>query len=526
MINVSTSSCATVPSTPATQDDTLTTFYERGLESRNWQIFHKDDPIRVLYVGHASSNLHQLVNAEGLGNKLHYPFPAIKPPLPWRPEYGADEGSYLSQAAIRDIGSLPTQDVRDALVETFFHDIHPGFPIIDAQRFLRQYQDPEDMPPLLLFHAILLAAARISDHPLVAASRAAVTGTLYRRARTLFELRHENDRVHLVQAALLLTWHSESADTIAKNAWYWIAQAVRIGYGLGMHRDLSAASPSTMPDADKREYRRCWWASLQMEAFAALKFGRPSMIRHEDYDQPPLSLDDCLSYDGSDDSTINQEFCILNSEIAEVALKVLASHAPRSTLDPTAIDEQLVNIEARLPPSHDFWSCQLRLNYSMVALTALRTREDFHSLLLSQEAASTILTTFETMITQASIRKCQPCCAPTLFAATIEFAKGVRSGITTGARLRALTAHAQLERLLRPVEVLAEYWPNIRALQKLCITLHDRCSRMVLDNNVEAPNLTAGESEYVHMSLEDLMAGFDLPGSDFDFGAGDWMTSI
>lgn len=518
---------ANVPSTPETQDDTLATFYERGLESRNWKVFHKDDPIRVLYVGHGSSNLHQLVNAEGVGNKLHYPFPAIKPPLPWKPQFGADDGAYLSQAAIQDIGSLPTQNIRDALVETFFQDIHPGFPIIDAERFLRQYQDPEDMPPLLLFHAVLLAAARISDHPMVATSRAAVTAALYRRAKTLFELRHENDRVHLVQAALLLTWHSESADTIAKNAWHWLAQAVRIAYGLGMHRDLSAASPSTMPDADKREYRRCWWPSLQMEAFAALKFGRPSMIRYEDYDQPPLISDDFLGSNGTLDETINQEFCILNSEIAEVALDVAAHHAPRNIMaDTGAIDTHLASILVKLPSSHDFWSCQLRLNYSTVALSAFRARDDLNELPLAQEAASTILTTFETMTAQASIRKCQPCCAPTLFAAAIEFARGVRSGITTGTRLRALTAHAQLERLLQPIEALAKYWPNIRALQKLCTTLHNRCSKMLLDTNLDSAPTSADDGDYVHMSLEELMAGFDLPGNEYDFGVGDWMNMV
>lgn len=43
----------------------------------------------------------------------------------------------------------------------YFDDIHPGYPVIDEESFRRQYADPADPPPLLLFHCVLLA---VSDH--------------------------------------------------------------------------------------------------------------------------------------------------------------------------------------------------------------------------------------------------------------------------------------------------------------------------------------------------------------------------
>ncbi|KAI5358202.1 hypothetical protein Slin15195_G065290 [Septoria linicola] len=495
--------------------------------SRDWNVFRKGDPIRVLYVGAESSNLYQLVKAEGTVNTLHYPFPAIKPPLPWKPASGSDVATHLTHAGVDDVGNLPPRKIQDALIETFFTHIYPGFPILDAQLFLHQYHSNDDDPPLLLLQSVLVAAARISHLPTVANSRPAVAAALFRRAKALFDMRHENDRVHLVQAAMLLTWHSEDADTVAKNVWHWTAQAVRIAFGLGMHRDLSATSRTLMPDADKREYRRCWWISCQVEALFALKFGRPSMIRREDYDQPALTSDDFQDLNGKADERVNVKYCILNSELAEVALEIGASLAPRSARNGiVGIDEHLANIGSRLPSTHDFWSCQLRLNYSMINLTTLRTREGYDNLLLAQDAASSILTTFECMSSQGTIRMCQPLCAPTLFAATLQFVKTIKHAVTTGNRLSALSAHAQMERLLGPIEELAVYCPNVGALQKLCITLTSKCSRMIREQRPADTISTADESQQAYTALEDLMASFDMPYEDLDFDAADWTNAF
>jgi transcriptional regulatory protein AMDR len=51
------------------------------------------------------------------------------------------------------------KEVRDALVESFFNDINPGFPVVDEAEFRMQYEDKDSPPPLLLFHAVLLAGA-------------------------------------------------------------------------------------------------------------------------------------------------------------------------------------------------------------------------------------------------------------------------------------------------------------------------------------------------------------------------------
>jgi transcriptional regulatory protein AMDR len=233
-----------ITSPQAVRGETLTTFYERGIAARSWEVFHQDEPIRIVYVGDRTSNLHNLVRAEDTADRLHFPFPAIKPLLPWKPSVQQSEpGGYLTAAICQDLASFPTRDVRDALVRTYIEDIHPTYPVVDdVVTFQRQLRDTSNPPPLLLLQAVLLAAARISQHAMVASARPTVTATLYRRAKTLFDLRHENDRVLLVQAALLIAWHVEDLDTIAGGSYHWIGTATRIALGLGMHRDLTGRS--------------------------------------------------------------------------------------------------------------------------------------------------------------------------------------------------------------------------------------------------------------------------------------------
>jgi hypothetical protein len=115
VLSVATSSPAT------TRDESLTAFYERGIRTRNWEVFHQSDPnpIRIVYIGNATANLHQLVQDEDPVNCLHYPFPSIKPLLPWSPEpnqYTAS--SYLTSRMTDDLSKFPTKDVRDSLVQT------------------------------------------------------------------------------------------------------------------------------------------------------------------------------------------------------------------------------------------------------------------------------------------------------------------------------------------------------------------------------------------------------------------------
>ena len=170
---------------------------------------------------------------------------------------------------------LPAQSLADELVQAYFTHVNPGCPIIDEDIFMAQYRgrDPSDSPSLLILQAILLAGAHVSrSRP----ERDSLKAAFFRRAKIIFEARVERDRDILVQAALLLTWHSDPVgDDVAANAHFWVGVAARIATGLGMHRN---AGPSMLVPHDQRMWRRVWWILVQFDVMVSLLYGRPQAV--------------------------------------------------------------------------------------------------------------------------------------------------------------------------------------------------------------------------------------------------------
>jgi transcriptional regulatory protein AMDR len=169
---------------------------------------------------------------------------------------------------------LPEQSLMDELIQAYFTHVNPGWPIIDEDLFMRQYsgRDPADPPSILVLQAVLLVGAHVSrERP----TRDTLKATLFRRAKMLFDARLEKNRDEMVQAALLLTWHSDGSEDIIANAWYWVGIAARTATGLGMHRDVGA---STLVPYEKRTWRRTWWILVQFDVAVSLSYGRPQAM--------------------------------------------------------------------------------------------------------------------------------------------------------------------------------------------------------------------------------------------------------
>jgi len=95
-----------------------------------------------------------------------------------------------------------------------------------AKRYMRH--NSADLPSLLVLQAVFLVGAHVSkERP----ERDTLKAMFFRRAKMLFEARVEWNRDYMVQAALLLTWHSDGVEDIAANAWYWVGTAARIATG-------------------------------------------------------------------------------------------------------------------------------------------------------------------------------------------------------------------------------------------------------------------------------------------------------
>ena len=181
----------------------------------------------MTYVGKDVSNLNFLVRQrEGEVNAQAFHFSSDDIASRFNPHLQSDR-------IPREAFILPEQALADCLVEAYFNHVNPRCPIVDEETFMNQYrkQDPKDPPPLLLLQAILLVGAHIShERP----DRDALKATFFRRAKMLFDGRLEKNRDFVVQAALLLTWHSDGADDVAANSWFWVGIASRIAIGIGM----------------------------------------------------------------------------------------------------------------------------------------------------------------------------------------------------------------------------------------------------------------------------------------------------
>jgi transcriptional regulatory protein AMDR len=229
----------------------------------------QDSPLiqwRLTYIGSDISNLNYLARQYSTSQHIYH-FACSNSYAP-RVLKGLDGGS-TPNIISRDAFVLPPKRVSDVLIAAYFEHVHGWFPLIDREGFLRAYEHPNQTPPLLLFQAVCLAGSHVQSS---LANTRDLKIAFFRRTKALFDARYEEDRMHMVQAALLMSWFSDGGDDVCANAWWWIGVASRVALGLGMHRNVG---PSNMADADKRTWRRIWWCLVQFDLLVSLCYGRP-----------------------------------------------------------------------------------------------------------------------------------------------------------------------------------------------------------------------------------------------------------
>ncbi|KIW25902.1 uncharacterized protein PV07_09038 [Cladophialophora immunda] len=489
----------------------LTRFYQQSINTSTWTVFDETSNVRLAYIGTPVSNLASLVDEEAhfsgsQSGSLHLPFPSIRPVKPWKPAKSLPLVKWYSSSFVDDISALPVKDVRDNLVDSFFSHIHPGFPIVDEGLFRSQYDDPNNPPPLLLLQAILLVGAQISDHPKVAKSRSLVKMALFRRAKALFDLHYENDRMNLVQAALLFTWHFEGADDVSSNVYYWGGIACRIAYGLGMHRDLSHTAVNRMPACDRRLYRRIFWTLFQVETLASLHHGRPMSIDPDETDQPPLAADDFIEGNQELNKNVKIDYCIQNMALCRILQAIIKFSSPgslrRHAADPgsfeltrASLDSRLAGWYLRLPasvanfskPGADFWSLQLQLHYNLALLhlhrmpdltyPSFKVDPSHTSSKTCHTAALSIARLFDDISARNGVRQCWFTALTILLAAAIQISHEARLAAKANMTVLALQAQSQLESLLPVIKSVSEYWSGAEAILHLYTDLLKQLKR-------------------------------------------------
>ncbi|EXJ84241.1 hypothetical protein A1O3_04908 [Capronia epimyces CBS 606.96] len=395
------------------------------------------NPIRArsTYVGSELANLNYLTRQRSANHHVyHYPCSDIYVPRGFRNSQGPATPNLIP----KDAFVLPPAHVSDALIADYFASVHPGFPIIDKDKFLAQYHQSKSSPPILLLQAVCLAGSHVTtSFKNVQDLKAA----FFRRAKALLDGRYEADRMHVVQAALLLTWFSDGGDDICANAWWWIGVAARTAIGLGMHREVGH---SMMPDTDKRIWRMIWWCLVQFDCLVSLFYGRPQSINLDDCDVPPLQPDD---FDSSIDPTPaafviqHAKLCATISELVRSHFSAKASRLGISRSDALeVVDRALAEWSMHLPPvlresstglmmDTSPWVPLLHLTYNTVLIQFHRTTShhaNSHARIASSDreicadAASNIIKNFQCLREHGALQSCWFWAPSSLFTAMLQ----------------------------------------------------------------------------------------------------------
>jgi hypothetical protein len=181
----------------------------------------------------------------------------------------SSENWYEAHNIPEEILIRPNKALETRLIRAYFDLVNRGWPIVDEELFMTQYQEQDRMNPLCLtlLNAILLVGA----HTLASQdeSMLPLLPAFFRRAKYLVLSDSWHDRLVYVQVPLLLTWYSDA------NAWHWIGIAIRTAMAVGLHRD---ASHSTNLPVYKRKYVRLWWVLFQFDTISATSAGRPQAM--------------------------------------------------------------------------------------------------------------------------------------------------------------------------------------------------------------------------------------------------------
>lgn len=386
---------------------------------------------------------------------------------------------------------LPPRATVDRLLEAYFAHANPGFPVVDEDLFWEQYRarDPGNPPSLLLLHAMLVVGAHVLYAPGPGVDsqeeqglRASAKATFFRRAKALFDARFERNRDTLVQAALLLTWHTDGPEDVAANAWFWVGVALRTATGLGMHRD---AEGSTVVAHNRRMWRRVWWLLVRCDVALALQYGRPRCVRLDECDVRPVEPADFAHCGPATEVayvTHSIELAVLASRMLDCRFPLASAPSssyfpsyctPAPQASPDAVIRELNHALARwsldLPDelgprpgrSLGLWPAYLQLQYNTLLILVHRAppwqqQRSSHDANVCAVAAGCIVSLLQTIRDAGGLRSLWLSAANSIFTALIQMDAQVRES-SPALAVPALTQYDAAVALLRE---FADLWPN------------------------------------------------------------------
>ncbi|RFU77908.1 cutinase transcription factor 1 beta [Trichoderma arundinaceum] len=177
----------------------------------------------------------------------------------------AEDLEYLN---LKGCFNLPTKS--DDLITAYFHFVHPIFPILDGPSFLQDYakSGPEGMNLLLIWAMFSVSSSYVPMY-----SGKETKALFAMRGKVLFDLSGENDKIVLIQSALLLSFWFDDAEDI-KQSWYWSGIAFSMAQTLGLHH-LPAPDTPQISRVKYNNLKNLWHCCILRDSWLSHSMGRP-----------------------------------------------------------------------------------------------------------------------------------------------------------------------------------------------------------------------------------------------------------
>ena len=171
-----------------------------------------------------------------------------------------------------------------ALIDIYFRNVHPSFPIIQKQVFLnRQRHGDRQFNSALLAGMYLQALQWWSQDPALAQQQKPSVQALEEVGLRSLNIAMQRPKLSALQAGLLLLQRQH------ESTWSLTVQLVALAQDLGLHLDCSAWE---IPLWERRLRKRLAWALYIQDKWTGLVTGRPSHIQVTDWAVPSLSDED------------------------------------------------------------------------------------------------------------------------------------------------------------------------------------------------------------------------------------------
>jgi hypothetical protein len=357
------------------------------------------------------------------------------------------------------------------LIRAYMLFVHPTFPILDAHAIVRQCADGglDRINLLLLWSMLSVAASYIPEH-----AKAAVKASWVARAQLLFHLTEENDKIILIQSALLLSfWFAEAEDT--KQSWYWTGIAYSIAQTLGLHLDSHEGSK-----VDREVRHNLWRACMLRDTWLSYTMGRPlrldpavcripilSAADHQfqeivlfDDEEPILTASDATRFS----SIWNRLISLANS------LRAVTGTGKNHLSHPLSAEDMRSPSNEETPNSLALSIAErhLQLTQRAVQIACYQHQDDFVS---ATKAAVQVTSILRTFLADDTINFVAPTAVPLIMPAVLTFLKCEREAIGRNSVhandvqvclefLEAIEPNYPAAAILKRLVVAAQWWPH------------------------------------------------------------------